>query len=160
MSNVFGLFWRLALNTVVAVITPTLFESLIYSSHISPARRTGAGAVTELEWFFSIAFAGLLGIFFQRIWFHRVAIWTWIVPGLWFALGLVVYFSGLHHESVLESSPQRFGPIANFLGISCKNATSWRQCRDFFTFTVPLIRGLSYSLGAYVSSLVGSRPTP
>jgi hypothetical protein len=38
-------------------------------------------------------------------------------------------------------------------GIACSN-NSPAGCRNFFVFTVPLIRGISYSLGAYVSSVV------
>ncbi len=42
-------------------------------------------------------------------------------------------------------------------GFSSESVLSAPDVRTFFTFTVPFIRAISYSLGAYISSLAHNR---
>jgi hypothetical protein len=43
-----------------------------------------------------------------------------------------------------------------FSGLGCSEGIRSVECRNFFIFTIPLLRGLSYSLGAYLSGLMSS----
>ena len=85
---------------------------------------SAVGVLTK-EWIISITFATSIGFGMWRTWRSSAAKWTWIVPALWFIFGL-------YSDSVFSASDRR----------------------GFFTFTVPLIRAISYSLGAYISSLL------
>jgi len=49
---------------------------------------------------------------------------------------------------------------SQFCGTGCANGIRSVECRNFFVFTIPFIRSVSYSLGAYVSSLVQAAHSP
>jgi hypothetical protein len=44
-----------------------------------------------------------------------------------------------------------------FSGLGCGNGIRALECRNFFLFTVPFIRGVAYSFGAFISERALSR---
>src|SRR5262249_41769418 len=137
----------LSMNVIIAVFAPAAIDVSVRNGiplHSSVA------LVWE-EYLVSLICASGLGFGAWRKWRNPVTMWTWVVPALWFAFGFLVIaghgpFSGHlfapRSESVLyDDSIRRF-------------------FRTFYAFTVPLIRGICYSLGAYLSALLMSRPSP
>jgi hypothetical protein len=93
-------------------------------------------AVFWKESVLSIVCATLIGFGLWRMWRTDAAKWTWVLPLLWFLFGLLAGAGrdiwGAHESILQQPSPQRM--------------------RDFFLFTIPLIRAVAYSVGAFVAS--------
>lgn len=134
------------LNVVVALLGTAVVETAF--GEVIPAH--SLAVVLWKAWTLSIVCAGLIGFGMWRTWRSDPAKWTWILLTLWFtARFLPAAFSQRH-------------VLHQFSGAACGNGVSG-ECLDFLVFTIPFIRGLSYSFGAYVSSLVYSskrRPEP
>ena len=124
----------LLVNVLIAVIGTAILNTGI--SRAIPSHTMSA--VFWKEVILSVVCATLIGFGVWRMWRNNAAKWTWVVPLLWFLFGLLVGAGrGIWgaHESVLQQ-------------------TSAKEMRNFLLFTVPLIRGTAYSVGAYIASVV------
>ena len=136
----------LAINAIIAVVGTAGLDVSI--SQAIPLHSTVA-LVWE-EYLVSIICAGGLGFAAWRKWRNSAAKWTWALPALWFAFGSLMIAG---HGPI-------FGRLFAPRSQSVLYDDSVRSFfRTFYAFTVPLIRGISYSLGAYFSVLLGSRPS-
>ena len=129
----------LILNVLVAVLGTAFLESAIANLY-HPASISG---VVLKTWCLSLLSAGLIGFLMWRTWRTSATKWTWLLSSIWF---------GLRAMTLLT----RGSLWAQFSGAGCQNGTHDPGCLNFFVFTIPFIRGLSYSIGAYLSSLVSS----
>lgn len=98
-------------------------------------------AIVRKEIFVSIVCAAFLGFFMWRIWRSAAAKWVWILTALWFVFGYLA----------TAGSTNVWG---RFPGLSSGNVLGVPDARTFFAFTIPLIRAISYSIGACISALV------
>jgi|SRR5581483_2809112 len=134
----------LVINVVIAVIgtavADTTFHRLIPSHSIA--------AVVWKECVLSILFALFIGFVVWRRWPNSAAKWTWVIPAVWFSVGLIA----------VTGRGNVFGQLFGFGAGSVLAAPDARSVRSFFLFTVPLIRSVFYSIGAYMSSILS--PTP
>jgi hypothetical protein len=128
------------INVVVAIIGTAILDTALHGA--IPAHTVSA--ILWKETFLSIVCAGGMGFSLWRVWPNSAAKWTWVLPSAWFAVALLALTAGGHV----------FGRLFGF-GSDSFGAP---EIRSFFAFTVPFIRGASYSLGAYISSLVYSTP--
>ena len=129
-----------AVNLVVAVIGTAILDTL-FRRAIPPH---SIAALIWKECVLSIVCAAFIGFGMWRTWRNSAAKWTWVPASAWFALGLLAV---ARHGKVVG---QLFG-----FGIWGPGAA---EVRSFFAFTVPLVRAVSYSVGAYVSSLLYAAP--
>jgi hypothetical protein len=127
----------LLINVLVALVGTAILETA--ASRVGPIHSL-AGVLLK-EWSLSIAGAALLGFGMWRTWRGNVAKWTWVLPTVWSAIR---FFTAVGNGAVWF----------HVSGAGCANGYRSIECRNFFMFTIPCIRGLSYSLGAFVSSLV------
>lgn len=137
---------ELILQTVVAVFGTASLEIAIGMT-LHP--KTLAGVLWK-DWTLSLLCGALVGFFVWRTWKASVAMWVWILPGVWFGFEMVLTLSGSHNQSVLVGG----GFWSQFSGSACDGGVGALGCRKFFLFTIPFIRSVSYSVGAYISSLV------
>ena len=104
-------------------------------------------------WTLSAVCAATLGFSIHRLWKNGAAKWTWVLPSLWLGLRFVPAF--------LSAKGHLFGPGISvwyqFSGLGCENGTRSLDCRNFFVFTIPFIRGLTYSFGVWLSARLDSR---
>lgn len=128
-------FGLLSLNVFVAVIGTAVLDTAVTRA-IPPYTM---GAVFAKEIALSIICASLIGFGMWRMWRSEPARWTWVIPSLWFIWGLLAV-AGRGIWGPL------WGSSASSLGAA--------EMRSFFLFTVPLIRAVAYSAGAYISSFV------
>lgn len=134
----------LSMNVIIAVFAPAAIDVSVRNG--IPLHSTSA-LVWE-EYLISLICASGLGFGAWRKWRNPLTIWTWVVPAAWFAFGFLVVaghgpFSG-HLFAPRSESVLYDDSIRTFF-------------RTFYAFTVPLIRGFCYSLGAYLSALLMSR---
>ena len=125
----------LIVHTVVAVIGTAVLEYAIW--RVFPAH--SVVGVLWREWIFSIVFATSIGIGMWRRWKSSTANWTWVIPALWFTVGVL-------------SVAGRGDATGRIFGVHTESVLTRPDTRSFFTFTVPLIRAIFYSVGAYISS--------
>lgn len=128
-----------------AVLVPAMLEGSIWRA--LPVH-TPTGVVVKV-WSLDLATAAFVGFMMYRVWRSGTSKWVWIVPALWFALRALPFAAHSQARSVLWTNETFW---AHFLGGSC--ASRAMDCGDFFAFTVPFIRSLSYSLAATVASRV------
>ncbi len=128
------------LNTAAAVLAPAILESPFY--HLIPAH-SGRSVILK-AWCLSVLFAAVIGFFAFRKWRNSTASLAWVLPILWFSFGVLATSSTPHAS--LESLWFRFS------GIECAKNFMTLDCRAFFVFTISLIRGVSYSLGAWLAA--------
>ncbi len=141
----------LVLDLLGAVAVPGILEVTVW-----PVPVHSVAAVVIKEWSLSIAFAAFMGFMMYRRWRSGTSKWVWILPALWFAFRAIPYAARSSANSVLSVDS---GFWAHFSGAACGAADIF-NCRDFYAFSVPLIRALSYSAAAMIASRVlehGSR---
>ncbi len=139
----FGAF--LAMNVIIAVIgTATLDVSV---RNAIPLHSTVA--VVWEEYLVSLICAAGLGFAAWQKWGNSATKWTWVVPAAWFAFGFVVMAG---HGPIFGRL--LFAPRSDSVLYDANGRSFFRT---FYAFTVPLIRGVSYSLGAYLSALLMPR---
>jgi hypothetical protein len=127
----------LVIHVVTALIATAIVETTFWK--VVPAH--SVVAVLWKEWILSIVCAASIGFSVGRAWHSDVVKWTWIPTSVWFALRFIVAVgSG--------------ATWLQFSGSGCANGSRSPGCVNFTLFTIPFVRGVSYSLGAYVSSLV------
>ena len=132
-------FGLMLLNVLVAVVGTAVLDTPI-SRTIPPHTIL---AVFWKETTLSLICATLIGFGMWRTWRSQAAKWTWVLPLFWFAFGLLaVAGHGVMGPLWVRSG----GDVA-------------AQMRSFFAFTIPLIRAVAYSVGAYISSFVYPRAT-
>jgi len=140
----------MVVHALVAIVGTAVLESEIW--RLFPTH--SIAGVLQKEWLLGVACSALIGFAMWRI-LKSSATWAWLLPGIWFCFGLIFLQNP-------KSSAFAGGSLWNRVsGIACDN-NSPAGCRSFFAFTVPFTRGVAYSLGAYISSLVGktkSQPT-
>lgn len=141
----------LILHTLSALLGTAILESTIWSAF---PMHSVAGVLWK-ELLLGAVCAGFIGFFIWRRWSSKAATLAWILPGVWFALGSML-LSGSGHSRVF-SDGSLWGRLS---GIACNDGSA-AGCRTFFAVTVPLVRGISYSIGAYVSSVTEKvKPQP
>jgi|SRR5579859_210320 len=128
-------------NLAIAVVGTTILDTAV-------RRMIPTSTVAAIVWkeiILSTVCAAFIGFFMWRTWRSSAAKWTWTLAALWFAFG---YLSIAGNGNV-------WGRLSGFSSGSVLTAP---DVRTFFAFTVPLIRAISYCVGACISSLV-YRPT-
>jgi hypothetical protein len=125
----------LLLNVLVAVIGTAILDTGMGKAIPSHT----IVAVLWKETALSVVCAALIGFGMWWRWRSEAAKWTWVVPLVWFGFGAVA-FAG---RGIFGSS-----------FISSLNNAGAAEVRSFFAFTIPLVRSIAYSAGAYISSFV------
>jgi uncharacterized membrane protein len=131
------------LNLIVAVIGTAVLETALRRAIPSYS----IAAVMWKEVVLSIICTALIGFGVWRPWRNSSAKWTWVLPIIWFAFGYLV----------IVGRSDVFGRLFD-LGSGSESGLNVPDTRSFFAFTVPLIRAVSYSAGAYISSLLYTSP--
>ena len=124
------------LHTIVAVLGTVVLQDGIGKAFQPHSLPTPLWKI----WILSLVCASFIGFFMWRTWRGNAAMWAWILPSLWFTLMLL--------------ASQRGNLWAQLSGTACSDGLHARGCTMFFAFTIPLVRGVSYSLGAALSSRV------
>ena len=128
-------------NLLIAVIGTAILDTWL-------RRAMPPHSIAALFWkecILSIVCAALIGFGMWRTWRSSAAKWTWVPAAAWFAVGLLAFA----------------GRDGFFGRISVSSATTYfgaGEARIFFSFTVPLIRAISYSASAQISSLFYPAP--
>ncbi len=93
---------------------------------------------------FAALAAAMIAISVHLVWRLIQAQWAWVLFLIWFGSGAAFY--------LLVAAPN--GPGGDFWkhfsGFNCALRGGRVSCYDFFIFTVPLLRGVSYSLTAWL----------
>jgi hypothetical protein len=122
----------------LANVLAAFIGTAVLESPISPLVKVFAHSAASMvirEWICSIALAALIGFLAQRRWKTNSARWVWVAGVLWFAFGLT-----------------QFGdPWLTFSGIRCAEFRGY-PCVAFWSFTVPLIRTIAYSIAAFLTA--------
>ena len=109
--------------------------------------------VIRREWIVSIVCAVFVGFFMYRTWRSGTSKWVWTIPTLWFIFGCLVVLASMREHSVFAGSSG--SGLGNFWiqlsGSDCGSGVHAPGCRDFFVFTIPFVRAVSYSAGAFLS---------
>lgn len=136
----------LILNVFVAVLGTAALEREI-GSVIHP---TSIDGLLGKWWSLDFSCAALIGFLVWRRWNSEASKWTWAVPAVWFGFKLVLLLMSREQQSVLVAG---HGIWYQFSGADCQNGFhAGSGCVNYWVFTAPLFRGLSYSIGAYLSS--------
>jgi len=142
MLRALKFFGLLIVNFVVALIGTAIVETAIGKAFPSHS----LSAVLWKEWILSITCGAFIGFWMWHTWHGDAAKWTWVLPAVWFGFKVLLAIGG--------------GTVwFQFSGIGCASGIRSVECRNFFVFTIPFVRCVSYSLGAYVSSLVSGGRT-
>lgn len=136
----------LILKTFVALIGTAVLESGVGKAF----HPHSIAAIVWKEWSLSVLLAGLIGFGMWRTWRANASKWTWILLSLWFGMIFVPELMVGGGQSVLAGR----SVWSHFSGTDCDSGVREFGCRNFLVFTIPFIRGVAYSVGAFVSSLV------
>ena len=134
MPRALKFFTFVVVNVVIATIGTAILDTGL-------RRAIPTHSLTSVMWkecLFSMICAAGLGFSIRRIWRNSAAMWTWILPSIWFLVGLLA-ISG--HSRVFG---RPFVLSSGDMGVA--------DIRSFFAFTVPFIRSVFYSVGAFLSS--------
>ncbi len=127
----------LLINLAVAVIATASLDTAVRG--VIPTHTVAA--IMWKEIILSVVCAAFIGFLMWRTWRSSAAKWIWVLAVLWFLFGYL---------SVARSG----NPWGRLSGFSSGSVFSGPDVRTFFAFTVPLIRTIFYSVGAYISSLL------
>ena len=133
------------LNTAIALLFTPVSEAGIAKMFHPPS----LARLLLQWWILDFMCATGLGFSISRLWRNKSATWTWVLPVLWFAFGFLVAALSGRNQSILVNH----SIWSQFSGSDCINGLRSIGCRNFVLFTLPLVRGVSYSLGAYIASL-------
>jgi len=131
----------LLINLLVAVIGTAIIDTEVRRAFPTHT----VSAIVWKEIILSVVCAAFIGFFMWRTWRSAAAKWVWVLPALWFFVGYLT----------ISGSPNVWGRL---WGFSSGSVLAAPDARTFVAFTVPLIRAISYSVGASISSLI-YRPT-
>ena len=126
----------LLLNAAVALFGSAIFETTV--GKLIPAH--SLNAVLWKQWTLSIMCAAFIGFGMWWRWRSSAVKWTWVLTSVWFAFRFL--------PAAIASGHLWF----QFSGTGCGESVGPLECLNFFVFTIPFIRGIAYSLGAYVAS--------
>ena len=140
-----GLFF---LHSIFAIMGPAIIDASLHD--LIPAH-SGTGIVLK-AWIGSVAGAFLIALFMIRALQSKTALWVWVVPALWLAMGFMGWY-GSHHGSIFEDTL-----LGRFSGNTCAITLDHRPCRDFLLFTIPFIRAVAYSAGSLLSFALRRSP--
>jgi len=104
-----------------------------------PIHSHSVSAIVWKEFLLSVVCATGIGLSVWRMWRNSEAKYTWVPVTAWFVVGLA---AAAGHGDLMG----RFFPTGN------GGNSTVPEIRSFVMFTVPLIRAIFYSLGAYLSS--------
>jgi hypothetical protein len=127
----------LVTNLAIAVIGTAVLDTEV-------RRAIPTHTVAAILWkeiILSIGCAAFIGFFMWRTWKSSAAKWIWIPATLWVVFGYLT----------IAGNTNVWGRLSGFSSGSVLEAP---DVRTFFAFTVPLIRAVCYSIGAYISALV------
>lgn len=143
LVRVMATFW---FELLVAVAAPTLFSRLVY--YVWHPKAISAADLVAREFAISAVVAFVLGIIISYCEPHSVSFWIWTIPLAWFVFGVLI-LTPYHVGSVL--SGRGLLPYARhvWLFFTVGNGS---YPFEIFAFTVPLIRGCAFSLGAAAQS--------
>jgi hypothetical protein len=127
----------LLINLAAAVIGTAILDTEV--RRLIPTHTVAA--IVWKEIILSVVCAAFIGFFMWRTWRSSAAKWTWVLAALWFIFGYLA----------IARSANIWGRLSGF---SSGSVLSGPDVMTFFAFTVPLIRATSYSLAAYISSLI------
>jgi len=137
LHTVFRKYEGAMLHTLFAV-----FGSIAFAELFRPFYRPTSGQIFILmEWIRSLTGAALAAVLVQRFWKISGAEWAWVIPSASFALAYL-------RDLLLAR-----GTFDHFSGHDCAIQTGGTSCQDFFLFTVPFLRAVSYTLAARVMQL-------
>jgi len=136
----------LILHTIVAIFGTAVLDTA-FGKAFHPH---SLAAILWKEWILSLVCATFIGFFMWRTWRVSAAMWVWILPCLWFALRFLPALLGSQSHSALIGR----GLSEQFSGAACEGGTRALGCINFFVFTIPFVRGVSYSAGAFLASQV------
>ena len=145
VSRTFRVVGLFILDFLGAVVVPAILEGSVW--RLIPVH--SVAAVVVKEWCLSLPCAAFMGFMMYRFWRTGTSKWVWIFPALWFGLKAIPYATEPNTHSVLSENS---GFWFHFSGAAC--AAEISNCRDFYAFTVPLIRALSYSGAALLASRI------
>lgn len=121
-------------STAIALFgTAVLESSLVGRFH----PHTSSGVIWR-EWIASVVLAALLGFLVQRSWKGSVATLSWVIPSVSFLAGVLMHFGAGHI-------------VRRFSGYDCANEAGVPSCNAFLLFTVPLLRGVAFSIAAIIA---------
>jgi hypothetical protein len=142
----------LIFNVFVAVLGTAALEAEI-GSVVHP--RSIVGLLWKW-WSLDLSCAAPIGFLVWKRWKARASMWTWTVPAVWFGVGLVFVLISREQHSVLVGGD---GIWSQFSGVDCQNGyRAGSGCVNFWAFTAPFVRSVSYSIGAYLSSKMNREP--
>ena len=126
----------LLINVVVAIIGTAILETSI--GRLFPAH----SVVTVLwkEWILSLTCAASIGFWMWHRWRSDAAKWTWVLPAVWFGVKFLL---------AIGSGAVGF----QFFGTGWADGNRLARW-NFSLFTIPVVRGVAYSLGAYLAAFV------
>jgi len=133
----------------VAIFSPAVLQIPVYSLW-HPAFRSVSGTVIR-EFTMSCVIAGIAGIMLRHFEPFRVAGWIWILPCGWFLVGVFLRWSSMKSGSVLDESMVSHHLVRlwrDFALGDCIDCVNYPL--DAVVFTVPFLRGTSFSLGALI----------
>jgi hypothetical protein len=134
MLGTLKFFGLLLVNIVVAVIGTAILDTAIGKTF----RAQSLDAILWKEWSLSIGCAAVIGFGMSRTWRSDVAQWTWVLPAVWFGIKFILAIG-------------KGSLLFQFSGKACVDGVRSVGCINFLVFTIPFIRGVFYSLGAYAS---------
>jgi hypothetical protein len=141
------------LDTTAAVFGTAIFESALYRA--IPVHTILA--ILWKIWCLDITCATLIGFLMYRTWKSNSTKWVWVLPMLWFCLGVLV--RGFRHSGNILYQDSAVGYfLTQFSGVDCKNGSRSPGCLNFFLFSIPLVRAIFYSIGGIVSSRIYTEP--
>ena len=129
-------FGLLVVNIVVAVIGTAILTTAIGQAF----HPHSLGAILWKEWSLSIGCAAVIGFGMWRTWRSDVAHWTWVLPTLWFGVKFILAIGQGHL-------------LSQFSGGACVDGVRSIGCINWFAFSIPFVRSVFYSLGAYAASI-------
>jgi hypothetical protein len=110
----------------------------------------------HVGWSFSKAFtvsvlvAGGLGFAVERFWSTASGKWIWTVT-------TALFFSVVLHYTVQSCNTSGENSLScawrHFSGANCIATLAYRDCQDALIFTSTFVRGIGYSIGAYLAEL-------
>jgi hypothetical protein len=80
--------------------------------------------------------------------------WVWVAGLAWFGLGALLFWSGQRSLRVLNADHSIYWEMS---GIGCNDFASLQSCYDYFGYTLQSLRTISYSIGAFCCSRVGTQ---
>jgi hypothetical protein len=125
-------------NTLFAIFGTGVLERILMPLF----RPQSPPAVLWKAWIASAILPAFIGYVVLRSWKSKTVKWAWVIPSILFAFRAFLYV-GSRSGSLLF----------HFSGRECVTALRASDCRDFFLFTIPMVRGFSYSCAAYLGKL-------